>query len=79
VEKISVTTRKLLDYLSENQITREMILEQEPLPVILISGDQDERGAAMLLFFMSYLEWIQYTAYHRSNKKFKKRNKTCLQ
>jgi uncharacterized protein with HEPN domain len=31
VEKISVTTRKLLDYLSDNQITQEMILNQEPL------------------------------------------------
>ncbi len=31
VEKISITTRKLLDYLSANQITQEMILEQEPL------------------------------------------------
>lgn len=41
VEKISVTTRKLLDYLSENQITREMILEQEPL--IKDSKEADQR------------------------------------
>ena len=31
VERISATTKKLLDYLAEKQITREMILEQEPL------------------------------------------------
>ena len=31
VERISATTKKLLDYLAEKQITREMILDQEPL------------------------------------------------
>lgn len=31
VGKIRITTKKLLDYLSEERITPEMILEQEPL------------------------------------------------
>ena len=31
VEKISGTTQKLLNYLKDQQITQEMILEQEPL------------------------------------------------
>lgn len=31
VERIVETTRKLLDYISGNQITREAVLEQEPL------------------------------------------------
>lgn len=31
VERIAATTRKLLDYLAENAITREDLLSQEPL------------------------------------------------
>ena len=31
IERIVETTRKLLDYISRNQITREAVLEQEPL------------------------------------------------
>ena len=31
LEKIRVTTKKLLDYLAQSEITREMVMEQEPI------------------------------------------------
>lgn len=31
LEKIRTTTKKLLDYLAKSEITREMVMEQEPI------------------------------------------------